>query len=359
MKCIKSTHCKDEMSGNKNVEMSATHYTNDFYSGQYELPLSLVSVIAVSYRSASTLIETLNSIREQTYPRIELIICDDCSDDDTAEICLNWLEKNKKRFERTAFISQSNNSGIVQNYKAGLDNSRGCWIKPIACDDILKNDAIEILVNSAVKHRTDWVFCQCTKFSNAKPTLPYLTEISNDVIPPIRFNKNYLLSKMIRSNILSAPCCFFSRYLLDEVGGLDIRFRHLDDWPLWIKAIMSGFMPVIIHESLVLYRVNSSSISNVDAGFATKPLLHDDLGLFYRIYQRKHISMFERFDILLTRFRQTVALKYCSNKRWAMMVLLPIHAISPFFWRRILNERLLCVLRNRTRVTSMNANSLK
>ena len=60
----------------------------------------LVSVIALSYQSAETIIETLNSIYEQTYSRIELIICEDCSNDGTNEICKNWLDMNSARFEK-------------------------------------------------------------------------------------------------------------------------------------------------------------------------------------------------------------------------------------------------------------------
>ena len=46
----------------------------------------LVSVVVITYNSASTIIETLDSIREQSYKNIELIISDDCSKDNTVDI---------------------------------------------------------------------------------------------------------------------------------------------------------------------------------------------------------------------------------------------------------------------------------
>lgn len=52
----------------------------------------LVSVIVITYNSSKYVLETLNSVAAQTYDNIELIISDDCSVDNTVEICRNWLK---------------------------------------------------------------------------------------------------------------------------------------------------------------------------------------------------------------------------------------------------------------------------
>ncbi|MDE6917678.1 MAG: glycosyltransferase, partial [Lachnospiraceae bacterium] len=57
--------------------------------------MKLVSVIVLSYRSAQTIVETLDSIRNQTYPNIELIVTDDCSPDDTVQVLRAWMEQNE------------------------------------------------------------------------------------------------------------------------------------------------------------------------------------------------------------------------------------------------------------------------
>ena len=48
--------------------------------------MKLVSVVVLSYRSAETIVETLESIKNQTYPNIELIITDDASPDNTVQV---------------------------------------------------------------------------------------------------------------------------------------------------------------------------------------------------------------------------------------------------------------------------------
>lgn len=61
---------------------------NDMYN-------PLVSVIVITYNSAKYVLETLESIRVQSYQNIELIISDDCSKDNTIDICRNWIGKMK------------------------------------------------------------------------------------------------------------------------------------------------------------------------------------------------------------------------------------------------------------------------
>lgn len=67
--------------------------------------IPLVSVSVITYNSAKTVIETLDSIKAQTYQNIELIVSDDCSTDNTVEICRDWLTKNEKRFVRMELIT--------------------------------------------------------------------------------------------------------------------------------------------------------------------------------------------------------------------------------------------------------------
>lgn len=65
----------------------------------------LVSVSIITYNSSSTILETLDSIYSQSYQNIELIVSDDCSTDNTVEICKKWIDEHKDRFVRVELLT--------------------------------------------------------------------------------------------------------------------------------------------------------------------------------------------------------------------------------------------------------------
>ena len=97
----------------------------------------LVSIIVITYNSSKYVLETLESAKAQTYQNIELIVSDDCSTDNTVEICHNWIEQNKERFVRTELITVEKNTGIAPNCNRGVKAAKGEWVKLIAGDDVL------------------------------------------------------------------------------------------------------------------------------------------------------------------------------------------------------------------------------
>ena len=108
----------------------------------------LVSVLVITYNSAKFVLETLESIKAQTYQNIELIISDDCSTDNIVELCQKWVEENKERFVRTQIITSDLNTGVSANGNRGRDACQGEWIKGIAGDDLLMPNCVEDCVEN-------------------------------------------------------------------------------------------------------------------------------------------------------------------------------------------------------------------
>ena len=66
----------------------------------------VVTVSVSTYNSSKYVVETLESIKAQTWKNIILQISDDCSTDNTIELCRNWIEQNKERFVETKAESE-------------------------------------------------------------------------------------------------------------------------------------------------------------------------------------------------------------------------------------------------------------
>ncbi|KAA6320476.1 putative glycosyltransferase EpsE, partial [termite gut metagenome] len=97
----------------------------------------LVSIVVITYNSSKYVLETLESAKVQTYQNIELIVSDDCSTDDTVDVCQNWLDENKERFVRTELLIVLKNTGVSANCNRGYKVAKGEWIKGVAGDDML------------------------------------------------------------------------------------------------------------------------------------------------------------------------------------------------------------------------------
>lgn len=73
----------------------------------------LVSVVVQAYNSADTIVRTLESVKAQDYEKIELIVTDDKSTDQTIEEVAAWLEKNQEACRRISFSSVSRDAALV------------------------------------------------------------------------------------------------------------------------------------------------------------------------------------------------------------------------------------------------------
>lgn len=250
---------------------------------------SLVSVTVITYNSARYVLETLESIKGQTYEKLELIISDDCSSDDTVEVCRRWLEQNRQRFVRTALITSTVNTGIPANGNRAIEAARGEWIKGIAGDDLLTPACIKELMLDATIEK-DIIVGRARMFR-----MEGNKRMVGDMIPvdyrlfffdrDARFQHDYLLTKSFNF----APCAMVRRDLYDEIGSLDERFRLLDDLPFWLKATESGYKIWLAEysEPCVLYRTGHESSSS-SRSYRNLEFYHC-IRLFYRKVLYKEI----------------------------------------------------------------------
>lgn len=214
----------------------------------------VISVIVITYKSAEFILETLNSAKNQTYPAIELIISDDNSPDNTIQVCEKWISENKDRFVRTEIVRSVKNTGTSANLNRGLSAATGNWIKFIAGDDYLYPGCLEAFLSAA----------------NANPEIEFLfsnmttngEETENDTLVHFfSLSKEQQYYTLLKNSILPAPATFIKRETVQRLNGFDERFRLLDDYPFFLKALKSGIRFFHLNKSLVFYRVHETNIS--------------------------------------------------------------------------------------------------
>jgi len=110
----------------------------------------LVSIGAINYNNSKYVIDTLNSIKAQSYSNIELVVIDDCSTDNSPALIEQWLKNYNAPFR---FIKHEKNRGVCVACNSALNNASGKYVSIIATDDMMMPDKIkrqvEILESSA------------------------------------------------------------------------------------------------------------------------------------------------------------------------------------------------------------------
>ena len=222
----------------------------------------IISVVILSYNSAKTILETLESIQNQTInlKKIQLIISDDASIDDTLKIAENWVTTYGKLFFSTLIVRKNKNSGVSANCNRAISNCIGDWIKLIAADDKLLPECIKKNLAYAKDTNSKIIFSKMVPFD--------LSGLHNCTYPPLKqmeiFNSNSLQEQLRKlrkhGGMRCAPTSFIHKDEIKKMGKLDEKNTLIEDYPMWL-TLSKYYKFHFLNAITIHYRVNES-ISN-------------------------------------------------------------------------------------------------
>ena len=192
----------------------------------------LVSIIAVCYNHARFVIECLDSIRNQTYPNLQIIIMDDCSQDDSVEIIRNWIERYGVE---CSFIAHQNNQGVCRTLNEALELAQGKYISMIATDDTWLPDKItrQVAIMESMPENVGIIYSDAYQMDENGQRLPDMFIAAHrkfDSVP-----EGDLLEHLIVGNFIPAMTTLIRRAVYDHVGLYDEKLIF-EDWDFWLRA---------------------------------------------------------------------------------------------------------------------------
>jgi glycosyltransferase involved in cell wall biosynthesis len=129
----------------------------------YDAPIALVSVLIPSYNHSQFIESCLDSVAGESWPRIELLVLDDASTDDSYDRAVSWAEVHSDRFERIVIERNPYNSGVCFSLNTLLDMAQGTFVTLLASDDMLTAGGIGARVAHFSRARgCDAVIGDCT-----------------------------------------------------------------------------------------------------------------------------------------------------------------------------------------------------
>lgn len=221
----------------------------------------LVSIIVITYNSSKYVLETLESAKAQTYQNIELIVSDDCSTDNTVEICSKWIEENKVRFIRTKLITVEKNTGTPANFNRSIKATQGEWIKSIAGDDLLDELCIDQFMKVAFNDDFKYSIMVSNKCTFRNDTNDINVEKISSIMST---SPQKQLPRYACERPTIAPFIFIKKDVLVKLSGFDETYHLLEDSPFFFKALKNNYYFRLVDCNLVYYRLSNDSISNTD-----------------------------------------------------------------------------------------------
>ncbi len=182
----------------------------------------LVSIIVPIYQVEEYLQECIESIRNQTYSNLEIILVDDGSKDACPQICDEYQKKDK----RIKVVHQVN-KGLAAARNKGIDIATGAYYVFVDSDDYIHPQMIEILLDIACRTNADISFCNYTKKEDTFENIIYEQDVKI-----LKYNREEILQKlMVSDNIpfVIACCKLYRKELFENLRFCEGRL-HEDEF---------------------------------------------------------------------------------------------------------------------------------
>lgn len=254
----------------------------------------LVSVIVLSYKKYDYIFETIDSVLQQTYPSIELIIADDGANNFPQEEISQYVFKKKAENIRSVLIySNTTNYGTVKSLNIAIKRSKGEYIMNLAADDLFYgDDVVQRVIERMKESKVGVITCRrlmCDEKLNPiryMPTHGHIKRIS-------RLNtsrKQYAaFLKAEYYEMASGASTYYRRETLFKDGLYDEHYRLLEDWSHFLKITKHYMIDTAYDIVSIKYRIGGISGSS-------SPILVKDVVkmLEYENMNNKNLSFFER-----------------------------------------------------------------
>ena len=194
------------------------------FSPQYPHPKITFSVIIPTFNSAETIIQCIESVRNQTIPALEIIVIDDCSDDKTAELILKMAEEEP----RIILLRNEINLGPASARNRGLDVAKGSHVAFLDSDDFWLPSHLKIAhdllmtdsQHQVVSHRP-YSVSEASQWA-AHQDAPRTRDLS-------------LLSMILFQGDFSTISVVAPTSLVISAGGFNASRRYAEDLELFLK----------------------------------------------------------------------------------------------------------------------------
>jgi len=215
----------------------------------------LVSVICLCYNHEQFVEEAIESVFQQNYFSIQLIVVDDCSNDKSSAV----IRKVIKERADVVFIANDENKGSCKSFNSALKVAKGEYLIDLAADDVLLPDRIAIGVAALEKAGSEYgvQFTDAEIISeNGSHLYLHSEKFTHNTIP-----QGDIYKDLIERYFICSPTMIFRKEVIDNLNGYDetLTFEDFDFWIRSARTYKYCYSP----QALLKKRVVNNSMSQV------------------------------------------------------------------------------------------------
>lgn len=269
----------------------------------------LVSIVIPVKNGATYLVETLNSVFEQSYTHLEIIVIDDNSSDHTVELLSAIKEMNSRLDYR---INDSGKNGATVCRNMGFRMARGKYLIFLDADDLLKSNCIERRVAFFEKNQAyDFVVYQCELFDKTPGDMGIYWNY---------FSDENDLDRFIRVDTpWNTTSPLWKKQSIDTIHGWDENVVTWQDWDFHIRALATGLSYTKVPEVDFFYRKNvANSISKNDISEEKYLFFSWLVEKTYRVLQNADRLTLKRKRYLMGKLISLAILSFSRYDNWRL-----------------------------------------
>ena len=232
------------------------------------MPTPIVTTVVLCYNQAQFVLETLESVKAQTYKNTQFIIVDDYSSDDSVPVIEGWLRKNG--IDDCTFIRHSKNEGICKSLNDAVRAADGKYISMTASDDTWLPDKIErqVEIMESQPESVGVLYSDAFQMDANGNLLPEMFIPLHRNLPEMP--QGEILSVLLEGNFIPAMTTLIRRSCYGIVGLYDETLPW-EDWDMWMR-IARRFSFLFSATPSAKYRIHGQSYTRLFRKSMTKDL---------------------------------------------------------------------------------------
>jgi glycosyltransferase involved in cell wall biosynthesis len=218
----------------------------------------LVSICIPCYNAGKFVGDTLRSVLEQTYCNMEIIVCDDCSTDNTLQVVKSFTDSRV-----TVYVNE-HNLGCSSNYNRALSYAKGEYVKLLCADDLITSDCIEKQVRAFEENKGKNIVMVTASKNVINENGKRLFTKNFPGRGFIEGKKAVRRSVLYGTNIFGEPGLPLTRTdVLRKTTSVteDKYYTYCNDFDLWCKILLHGNL-FVLKAPLFLFRVVGASVTS-------------------------------------------------------------------------------------------------